>query len=45
MGRAVKGRCDDVTIGTTFGFIADGRMFDGEDSRPSHFTQRQTIDL
>jgi aryl-alcohol dehydrogenase-like predicted oxidoreductase len=37
LGRALKGRRDEVTIATKFGFrIESGKQLDGVDSRPEH---------
>ncbi len=42
LGRALKGRRDQVTIATKFGFVITGEAFAGADSRPSHI--REVVD-
>ncbi len=42
LGRALKGRRDQVTIATKFGFVINGERFSGADSRPSHI--REVVD-
>lgn len=42
LGRAFKGRRDEVTIATKFGFHIQGGKIDGTDSRPSHI--REVVD-
>lgn len=42
LGRAVKGRRDEVTIATKFGFRIEGGKINGTDSRPSHI--REAVD-
>lgn len=42
VGRALKGRRDQVTIATKFGFVVGNGPFRGADSRPSHI--REVVD-
>jgi aryl-alcohol dehydrogenase-like predicted oxidoreductase len=42
LGRALKGKRDQVTIATKFGFVLDGRPLSATDSRPAHI--REVVD-